>query len=83
MAAGCRGQLQPNLASFGHAGAPAGHICTTRGHPIVYYMLVKNSFNSKGRQSHVAWSQPSLPDSIVLLGGDDEAEFTAEIVPGF
>ena len=32
----------------------------------------------------MAWSPPSLPDSIVLLGGfDDAAELTAEIVPGF
>ena len=32
----------------------------------------------------MAWSPPSLPESIVLLGShDDAAEFTAEIVPGF
>ena len=32
----------------------------------------------------MAWSPPSLPDSIVLLGGfDGAAELTAEIVPGF
>ena len=32
----------------------------------------------------MAWSPTSLPDSIVLLGGkDDAAELTAEIVPGF
>ena len=31
----------------------------------------------------MAWSPPSLPDSIVLLGGSGSAETTAEIVPGF
>ena len=32
----------------------------------------------------MAWVPPSLPDSIVLLGGlHDAAELTAEIVPGF
>merc|ERR1719153_1876946 len=38
---------------------------------------------SAARDSHVAWVPPSLPNSIVLLGGRDVAvEFTAEIVPG-
>jgi len=38
---------------------------------------------STARLGHVAWSPPSLPDSIVLLGGFDiAARFTAEIVPG-
>ena len=32
----------------------------------------------------MAWTPTSLPNSIVLLGGwDDAAELTAEIVPGF
>ena len=32
----------------------------------------------------MAWTPPSLPNSIVLLGGaDGAAELTAEIVPGF
>ena len=32
----------------------------------------------------MAWSPPSLPNSIVLLGGgDDAAQTTAEILPGF
>ena len=32
----------------------------------------------------MAWVPTSLPDSIVLLGGyDDAAKLTAEIVPGF
>ena len=33
----------------------------------------------------MAWTPPSLPDSIVLLGGlyrPSETQFTAEIVPG-
>ena len=36
------------------------------------------------RQTHTAWTPPSLPDSIVLLGGYDgsAAELTAETVPG-
>ena len=34
------------------------------------------------RIMHVAWTPPSLPNSIVLLGGDG-AEYNAEIVPGF
>ena len=70
--------------SFGHLGAVAGHTCTPSGHLIISFMLIKNSFNSKGRYSHVAWTPPSLPDSIVLLGGyDHEPEMIAEIVPGF
>ena len=32
----------------------------------------------------MAWTPTSLPNSIVLLGGlDDAAQLTAEIVPGF
>ena len=32
----------------------------------------------------MAWTPTSLPNSIVLLGGlDDAARYTAEIVPGF
>ena len=31
----------------------------------------------------MAWSPPSLPNSIVLLGGVGAAKLTAEIVPGF
>ena len=32
----------------------------------------------------MAWSPPSLPNSIVLLSGEDRAaRTTAEIVPGF
>ena len=39
--------------------------------------------NSVTRYSHTAWTPSSLPDSIVLLGGDSSAtKFTAEIVPG-
>ena len=36
------------------------------------------------RRLHVAWTPTSLPDSIVLLGGwDNAAPLTAEILPGF
>ena len=35
------------------------------------------------RSAHTAWVPPSLPDSIVLLGGSSSATvLTAEIVPG-
>ena len=35
------------------------------------------------RSSHMAWTPPSLPDSIVLLGGANGATLlNAEIVPG-
>ena len=37
------------------------------------------------RWTHSAWTPPSLPNSIVLLGGtvgSGDAAFTAEIVPG-
>ena len=73
-----------NRASFGKEGAPAGRTCTPQGHPITSFTLIKNSLHSMARRYHVEWTPPSLPDSIVLLGGyDDEAPLTAEIVPGF
>jgi len=38
---------------------------------------------STARVAHVGWVPPSLPDSIVLLGGSaNAAKLTAEIVPG-
>jgi len=38
---------------------------------------------SMWRGYHTAWTPPSLPDSIVLLGGDGSAaKLTAEILPG-
>jgi len=38
---------------------------------------------STARSLHTAWTPPSLPNSIVLLGGDaDATKPTAEIVPG-
>merc|ERR1712037_404942 len=38
---------------------------------------------SMARSWHTAWTTPSLPDSIVLLGGfNTAAQLTAEIVPG-
>jgi len=38
---------------------------------------------SVARRYHTAWTPPSLPDSIVLLGGyGSAAELSAEIVPG-
>ena len=50
---------------------------------ILSFTLIKNSLNSTARKGHVAWVPPSLPNSIVLLGGVGAAKFTAEIVPGF
>ena len=38
--------------------------------------------HSLARAHHTAWTPSSLPNSIVLLGGLDEAQLTAEIVPG-
>ena len=71
-------------ASFGTTEAPAGPTCITQGHPMTYFTLIKNSLNSMARRQHVGWSPPSLPDSTVLLGGEDgAAKLTAEIVPGF
>ena len=44
----------------------------------------KNPINSWARAQHTAWMPPSLPDSIILLGGDTrKTELTAEILPGF
>ena len=71
-------------ALLGRKEAPAGPTCTPLGHPIICFTLIKNSINSTARSRHTAWTPPSLPNSIVLLGGDaDETKLTAEIVPGF
>ena len=77
-------RLPKNPASFGKEEAPAGPTCTPQGHPITSFTVIKNSLFSTARVSHVAWSPQSLPNSIVLLGGEDgAAKLTAEIVPGF
>ena len=71
-------------ASFGEEETAAGPTCTPPGHPITSFTLITNSLNSTARSRHTAWTPPSLPNSIVLLGGDaDETKLTAEIVPGF
>ena len=45
--------------------------------------LVLNILISAPRDAHKAWTPPSFPNSIVLLGGwDDAAKLSAEIVPG-
>ena len=73
-----------NPASLGKEEAPNGPTCTPQGHPIASFTLIKNSLNSVKRFGHVQWTPPSLPNSIVLLGGvDNAAKLTAEIVPGF
>ena len=42
--------------------------------------------HSGARAFHTAWTPPSLPDSILLMGGKSDASFseltTAETVPG-
>ena len=71
-------------ALLGRKEAPAGPTCTPPGHPCISFTLITNSLISKARSQHVAWVPASLPTSIVLLGGlDDAAKLTAEIVPGF
>ena len=45
-------------------------------------MIIKKPINSWARVFHTAWTPPSHPDSIVLLGGY-LTELTAEILPGF
>ena len=51
---------------------------------LIPIMLSNHLHNhSMARAWHTAWTPPSLPDSIVLLGGHSrEAQLTAEIVPG-
>ena len=55
----------------------------------LYMLYMMKHDHSVGRADHVAWTPPSLPNSIVLLGGyggtnaGRHAEYTAEIVPGF
>ena len=50
------------------------------------FIIIKIHLNSVKRYSHTAWTPPSLPDSIVLLGGyapyRPTTALTAEIVPG-
>ena len=49
-------------------------------------IMLNNHFHNHrmGRHYHTAWTPPSLPNSIVLLGGNsNSAKLTAEIVPGF
>ena len=49
---------------------------------LTAWMKKKNN-HSLTRSDHTAWTPPSLPDSIVLLGGRSiAAKLTAEIVPG-
>ena len=44
---------------------------------------MKNPIDSSARSYHTAWTPPSDPDSIVLLGGGDRFDLAAEILPGF
>ena len=65
----------------------AGNTSWTPFHTIrclIPIMLSNHLHNhSMARAYHTAWTPPSLPDSIVLLGGQNiAARLTAEIVPG-
>ena len=52
--------------------------------PLISYIIIKSPINSFARSGHTAWTPPSHPDSIVLLGGSSSATYlTAEIWPGF
>ena len=78
------GLPQKKHALLGKEETLAGPTCTPQGHPFISFTLITNSLNSVARIDHVQWTPTSLPDSIVLLGGrDDAAKHTAEIVPGF
>ena len=69
------------LASVGLQATPAGLLYTPRGASQSFIFIKHN--HSVRRFAHTAWTPPSLPDSIVLLGGSWEAQkSTAEIVPG-
>ena len=52
---------------------------------LISFIIIKKSIYSSARRYHTAWTPPSHPNSIVLLGGDrfDAFAFTAEIWPGF
>ena len=44
--------------------------------------MIKNQINSEMRWHHTAWTPPSLPDSVVLLGASAGGR-SVDIVPGF
>ena len=61
------------------------HFHTMRCLPIILHnhSSLKKHNHSVARSGHTAWTPPSLPDSIVLLGGlSSAARLTAETVPG-
>ena len=64
----------------------AGYKFSPLGTTDNFFIIIKIHINSVKRYSHVAWTPPSLPDSIVLLGGyapyRPTTALTAEIVPG-
>ena len=64
----------------------AGHKFSPLGTTDNFFIIIKIHINSVKRYSHTAWTPPSLPDSIVLLGGyapfRPTTALTAEIVPG-
>ena len=65
----------------------AGNTSWSNFHTMRCRLIIFKSHNhlhhSMAKAGHIAWTPPSLPDSIVLLGGyGSEAELTAETVPG-
>ena len=52
---------------------------------MIFFLMIKIPTHSSARAYHTAWTPPSQPDSIVLLGGDfiTGTYDTVEILPGF
>ena len=48
---------------------------------LIMHLFYKHN-HSVARSYHTAWTPPSLPNSIVLLGGKGSGERLAEILPG-
>ena len=73
---GCRWHY---LDSSIHHEVPCQCTCTSS-----FQHISSSHWCSVARFGHTAWTPPTLPNSIVLLGGYREtpAEFTAENVPG-
>ena len=61
------------------------HLYTMRCN-LIWHILSDNAFykhnHSVARSYHTAWTPPSRPNSIVLLGGKGSGERLAEILPG-
>ena len=60
-----------------------GRPSTRSGKSNIIFHNNQNPINSSARSGHTAWTPPSPPDSIVLLGGLTIGPQSAETVPGF